>query len=89
MDVSISQYILKSLEKFHPKGAMGKALSKRELEVLNLLAKGCLKKEIADQLDISPCTVETHVRHIYKKLSVRNAAEAVNKAYSAGIFPSE
>jgi DNA-binding NarL/FixJ family response regulator len=52
-------------------------LTAREEEVLRLLAKGSRSKEIADRLNISAGTVNTHVRHIYEKLHVRSRAEAV------------
>jgi DNA-binding NarL/FixJ family response regulator len=52
-------------------------LSAREEEVLRLLAKGRRSKEIADELNVSIGTVNTHVRHIYEKLHVRSRAEAV------------
>lgn len=52
-------------------------LSAREEEVLRLLAKGRRSKEIADELNVTIGTVNTHVRHIYEKLHVRSRAEAV------------
>lgn len=55
------------------------SLSPRETEVLNLLSKGFLYKEIADALGISYPTVHTHIRHVYEKLHVRSRTEAVAK----------
>ena len=46
-----------------------------------------LQKEIADELNISSKTVETHIRHIYEKLNVQNAPAAIHQAYKAGLFP--
>ena len=54
-------------------------LTPREEEVLNLLAKGCVSKEIARQLSVSVETVNTHLKHIYEKLHVRSRTEAVIK----------
>ena len=54
-------------------------LSTRETEVLNLLSKGHLIKEIADQLGISFVTVRTHIRRIYEKLHVHSRSQAVAK----------
>jgi len=56
-------------------------LSNRENEILLLLSKGLLYKEIADQLSISVSTVRQHIHHIYEKLHVQNRTEAINKAF--------
>jgi DNA-binding NarL/FixJ family response regulator len=54
-------------------------LSPREQEVLDLLARGYLYKEIADRLNISVPTVNTYVRRMYEKLHVRSRSQAVAK----------
>ena len=59
-------------------------LSPREHEILALLVKGRLYKEISDTLDISHETVRKHVYNIYKKLHVNNRVEAYNKFYGNG-----
>jgi len=56
-------------------------LSNRENEILELLAKGMLYKEIAARLFISQETVRKHVYHIYEKLHVNNRVEAINKFF--------
>lgn len=56
-------------------------LSGREREILELLSKGLMYKEIASQLYLSPETVRKHVYHIYEKLHVNNRVAAVNKYY--------
>ena len=56
-------------------------LSLREKEVLQLLAKGLLYKEIAEKLFISTATVRQHIHKIYEKLHVQNRTEALNKAF--------
>ena len=56
-------------------------LSPREKEVLELVAKGLLYKEISDQLGISFHTVRQHIGKIYEKLHVHNKTEAINKVY--------
>ncbi len=56
-------------------------LSKRENDVLQLLSKGLLYKEISDQLSISTSTVRQHIHRIYEKLHVQNRTEALNKAF--------
>jgi DNA-binding NarL/FixJ family response regulator len=65
-------------------GNQGKSigiLSNRENEILELLSKGLLYKEIAAQLYISQETVRKHVYHIYEKLHVNNRVEAINRFY--------
>lgn len=56
-------------------------ISKREQEVLELLSKGFLYKEIADKLNITLSTVKRHLNHVYTKLQVQNKTEAINKMY--------
>jgi len=57
----------------------GQELSPREQEVLELLARGYLYKEIAERLNITVPTVNTYVRRMYEKLHVRSRAQAVAK----------
>src|SRR5215475_3817837 len=54
-------------------------LSPRERDVLEMLIRGFLYKEIADSLNISVRTVDTYIRRIYEKLHVRSRAQAVAK----------
>lgn len=56
-------------------------LSPREKEILQLLAKGLLYKEISEQLQITTGTVRIHIHKIYEKLHVQNRTEAINKAF--------
>ncbi|MET7333911.1 response regulator transcription factor [Nonomuraea sp. NPDC005650] len=65
--------------------ARGK-LSKRELEVLRLVAGGSTNKEAAASLFISEASVKTHLLHIYAKLDVRDRASAVAEAYRRGLL---
>ncbi|MBC7382353.1 MAG: response regulator transcription factor [Bacteroidia bacterium] len=59
----------------------GEDLSKRERELVELLAKGFRYKEIAEKLFISQDTVRTHIRNIYQKLQVNSKVEAINKVF--------
>ncbi|MCH8799859.1 MAG: response regulator transcription factor [Chloroflexi bacterium] len=61
-------------------------LSDRELEVLQLMAKGSANKQIAGDLSITESTVKTHVANIFQKLEVSHRTEAVTKAMSQGII---
>lgn len=56
-------------------------LSPREKEILQLLSKGLLYKEISNQLQITTGTVRIHIHKIYEKLHVQNRTEAINKAF--------
>jgi DNA-binding NarL/FixJ family response regulator len=63
-------------------------LTPRERQVLELLAKGFLYKEIAEAMSISYDTVHTHIRKIYEKLHVRPRTEAVAKHLGRAIGPA-
>ncbi len=56
-------------------------LTNREKEILELLARGYLYKEIASQLHITINTVKQYIHSIYEKLHVQNRTEAINKAF--------
>jgi DNA-binding CsgD family transcriptional regulator len=55
-------------------------LTKREIEIIKLIAEGMTSQEMAEKLFISPRTVETHRANLMKKLGVKNAIELVKKA---------
>ncbi len=81
MTSSIARRIVQAFRKpaEDPRVAVEDALAPREQEVLKLLAKGYLQKEIADQLDISFPTVRTLTARIYTKLHVHSRSQAVAK----------
>ena len=87
LDAGVAKYIMQALKAKPLLDQPERALSPRELEILSMLGDGLVKKEIADQLDITYGTVATHVRNIYEKLSVINAPAAITKAYRSGILP--
>ncbi|MFT3980334.1 MAG: response regulator transcription factor [Ferruginibacter sp.] len=80
-----SQIARKVVTAFQPKPVMaeglGELLTRRELEILEMLASGLVYKEIADKLCISAETVRKHVYNVYGKLHVSNRVEAVNKYF--------
>ena len=62
-------------------------ISKRELEILNLLAQGHSNQEIAAELFISLSTVKTHVQNLFEKLEVKRRIQAVEKAKRLNLIP--
>lgn len=79
MNSHIARKIVQSFHQPSPSAPEAENLSPREAEVLDLLAKGYLYKEIADLTGLTYATVHTHIRHIYEKLEVRSRAQAVAK----------
>jgi len=77
MNSHIARKIVQSFQRPAPVASPTVSLSPRESEVLDLLAKGYLYKEIGDRMGLSYATVHTHIRHIYEKLQVRSRTEAV------------
>lgn len=61
-------------------------LSGRELEVLELVARGAANRQAAAKLFISEATVKTHLLHIYAKLGVNDRAAAVTEAFDRGLL---
>ncbi len=84
MSGHIARKIVQSFQESSAAREATESLSPREAEVLDLLAKGFLYKEIADQMKISYATVHTHIRHVYEKLHVRSRTEAVAKHLGQG-----
>jgi two-component system, NarL family, response regulator LiaR len=62
-------------------------LSKRELEILNLLAKGLSNQEIASTLFISLSTVKSHIQNLFEKLDVKRRTQAIEKAKRLNLIP--
>ncbi|HEU5080573.1 MAG TPA: response regulator transcription factor [Opitutaceae bacterium] len=77
MSSNIARKVVQSLQSGPPKGSTAEGLSPRENEVLELLARGFLYKEIADTIGISMPTVKTYIRRICEKLHVHSRAQAV------------
>ncbi len=61
-------------------------LSERELEVLQLMARGASNQQMADQLMITVGTIKSHINHIFGKLDVHNRVEAVARARELGLL---
>jgi DNA-binding NarL/FixJ family response regulator len=79
MTMQIARKVVEHFKQIKPATADLEKLTPREYEVLALLAKGFLYKEISDQLGISPHTFRSHQRAIYEKLHVHSRTEATVK----------
>jgi len=62
-------------------------ISKREYEILELMAHGCSNQEIADKAFVSVSTVKTHVSNLFIKLDVQRRTQAVKKAKELNLIP--
>jgi DNA-binding NarL/FixJ family response regulator len=78
MSSSIARKVVASFSNFESQNKEVEALTQREKEILNLLAKGQLNKEVANHLEISIGTVRKHIQNIYEKLHVNTRVEAIN-----------
>jgi len=81
----VASMILKGFSRLGPAGPKTEPLTSREEEVLRHLVRGLIKKEIADELNISQHTVDMHLRSVYRKLHVRSQTEAVSTALRQGL----
>jgi DNA-binding NarL/FixJ family response regulator len=79
MTSEIARRVIESFCKPKPAGHPDDQLTARETEILELLAKGYVPKEVADKLSISYDTIRYHLKHIYDKLHVHSRTEAVIK----------
>jgi DNA-binding NarL/FixJ family response regulator len=86
LDANLAMFILKKLQSGRPAMSAETGLSKRELEVLAQIASGHSHKAIAANLGISTYTVTDHLKHIYDKLKVKNAPEAIHEAHRRGLL---
>ena len=79
MSMQIARKVVNHFQKIKKPQSDMEQLTKREHEILALLAKGYLYKEIADQLGITLSTVRAHLHAVYEKLHVQSRTEAVVK----------
>jgi DNA-binding NarL/FixJ family response regulator len=79
MSGTIARKVVASFQPHGPQASDSVTLGQREGQILDLLSQGFLFKDIADKLQISPFTVNAHVRSIYEKLHVHSRSQAVAK----------
>ena len=82
MSTNIARKVINSFHQNTPS-----PLSDRETEILSLLCDGLNYRAIAERLFVSPHTIRTHIKNIYKKLHVNSRAEAVRRAMDDGLLP--
>ncbi len=84
MSMHIARKVVNHFQQIKRPASEVERLTKREQEILGLLAQGYLYKEIADQLGISLSTVRAHLHAIYEKLHVQSRTQAVVKFLGRG-----
>lgn len=84
VDQRVSRYQAAGNRNLNPRD--DEDLSSREIEVLDLVATGLSNVQIAEELDISAETVKTHIRHIMRKLVVKDRTQAAVKALRQGLI---
>ena len=96
LDTDFSNKILSILLRTNPSDNTHRAritaktpLTRRECDVLALIAKGLTNREIGHSLFLSPNTIKSHSINIYRKLDVNNRNQAVSKARILGILPTQ
>ncbi|HZK95815.1 MAG TPA: response regulator transcription factor [Prolixibacteraceae bacterium] len=88
MDSTLTRRLMERIK--HPENEISiETLTNREIEVLSLVGKGFTNKAIGVSLNISDRTVQNHLAHIFGKLQAASRTEAVMRAISAGIIPSD
>lgn len=81
MSTQIARKVIQVFQKSKSMNEEAASLTKKEKEILDLLSKGFLYKEIAEKTVITANTVKQHIHNIYEKLHVQNRTEAINKVY--------
>lgn len=85
MSADIAASMLDEVRRIFPEPDEDRVVTKREEEVLQLIADGCSTSEVADRLYISQKTVKNHLASIYQKLDARDRTQAVLRAVRMGI----
>lgn len=83
MSGSIAKKVIEYFQRPPEPNRRIEVLSPREQEILRLLARGRLYKEISDELGIREGTVKVHIHNIYRKLHVSNSREAIDSVFGA------
>jgi DNA-binding CsgD family transcriptional regulator len=89
LEADLAAAVEPSAERSTGRGGAGSPLTKRELEILRLMARGTTTAAIAEQMFIAPVTVRNHIARILQKLDVHTKLAAVAYAYRNRLIPSE
>jgi DNA-binding NarL/FixJ family response regulator len=91
LDPAVQHHVVAAVGTAAPPPAAGPELpddlTRREAEVLSLIAEGLSNQEIAERLVVSQATVKSHINHLFAKAGVRDRAQAVSYAYRHGLAP--
>jgi DNA-binding NarL/FixJ family response regulator len=86
LDAHQARVVVEAARRSRTSSGTGSALSGRELDILRSIARGESVKQTARTLGIRPKTVENVQSRLFRKLNVRNRAQAVSRAYSLGLL---
>jgi DNA-binding NarL/FixJ family response regulator len=86
MTPKIARRVLEMFANLAPKKQADYGLSGREMEVLQCIVEGLLKKQIAERLQLSAHTVDSYLRRVYEKMHVNSRSNAVSKAIKENIL---
>lgn len=89
IDEHVAPHLLKIIQDKSKQAEPAISLPDREAEILMLLRHGFVKKQIAEELNLSYGSVATYIRRLYEKLDVQNGAAAIDNAYRLGLLKRE
>lgn len=89
MSPRIAERIYAEIDSSRDKDRPENPLSKRENQVINLIALGFTYQEIADELNLSAHTIRRHIESIYRKLKVNSKGQAIRKGWQKGFIQPE
>ncbi|MEM7168591.1 MAG: response regulator transcription factor [Pseudomonadota bacterium] len=86
ISTSVARFIIQVVQQSAEPETKNRLLTDREMDILWGIAKGFTYKDVAERLEISPNTVPSHIKNIYRKLEVNSRSEAVFEAIQRGLI---